>query len=60
MLPLQVGGLRLEVLAEEKNHTINFFNRKSAEVSINYSLTFKDKPNFNNTFMVPKICWKKN
>lgn len=61
----QVGGLRLE-LAVEKNQKKNkpaYFNRKTAEETINYGfLDFNPDvaPGRNDSiYLVPKYCWGK-
>ena len=60
LLYLQVGGLRLEVAVDGDKP--QYFNRKTAEDSVNYSFrTFKsDTPPPNSMYAVPQYCWPKN
>lgn len=56
----QVGGLRLEVAADEVNHEVHYFNRKTAEQAINYYITkMTAGPPHSKLLIVPQMCWMK-
>ncbi len=55
----QVGGLRLEIAADKTSQKVHYFNRKTAEEGINYSIgTFNATAPDKSIFLVPKMCWK--